>query len=735
MLKLLKYLKNDFPKIILIIILLVAQAYLDLSLPEYTSDIVNVGIQQKGIQDGVYETLSDTTLDKMLLLTDKDELLLDSYTVITSLGDYLEEYPLLLEEDIYLLNENYSEEARDVIYETGILSYLLATEGEMTDGIFEALSTSLNMEVNSENIFTILSILTEEQLSEIVTPLAEMLNEYPESILEQLAISTVQVEYEKIGIDIDSIQTQYILIAGAKMVCISLLIMADALLILFVGARMAAKLAKTLREKVFKNVLEFSEKEVKKFGTASLITRTTNDIQQVQQVIIMMFRVVFYAPIIAIGGIIKSTQSDSSMLFIIIGAVGTLMFVITLLFTFVMPKFSKLQKLIDKLNLVSREILTGIPVIRAFSNEKHEEQRFEEANKNLTKTNLFINRTMSCMMPIMLLIMNLTTVAILWYGSVGVDAGTIQVGDMMAYIQYAMQIIMSFLMIAIISIILPRASVSAKRILEVINTDSSIKNKEKTKKLKSKIKTLEFDNVSFRYPEAQEDVITNINFKTSAGMTTAFIGSTGSGKSTLINLIPRFYDVTKGSIKINDINILDLEMKQLREKIGYVPQKGILFSGSVLSNIKYGDDTLNNKSVVEASKIAQADNFVSKLENQYSFDIAQGGTNVSGGQRQRLSIARAIAIDPDIYIFDDSFSALDFKTDATLRKELGKITKDKIMLIVAQRVSTIMNADQIVVLNDGIIEGIGTHKELLKTCKVYKEIASSQLSQEELDNE
>lgn len=735
MLKLLKYLKNDFPKIILIIILLVAQAYLDLSLPEYTSDIVNVGIQQKGIQDGVYETLSDTTLDKMLLLTDKDELLLDSYTVITSLGDYLEEYPLLLEEDIYLLNENYSEEARDVIYETGILSYLLATEGEMTDGIFEALSTSLNMEVNSENIFTILSILTEEQLSEIVTPLAEMLNEYPESILEQLAISTVQVEYEKIGIDIDSIQTQYILIAGAKMVCISLLIMADALLILFVGARMAAKLAKTLREKVFKNVLEFSEKEVKKFGTASLITRTTNDIQQVQQVIIMMFRVVFYAPIIAIGGIIKSTQSDSSMLFIIIGAVGTLMFVITLLFTFVMPKFSKLQKLIDKLNLVSREILTGIPVIRAFSNEKHEEQRFEEANKNLTKTNLFINRTMSCMMPIMLLIMNLTTVAILWYGSVGVDAGTIQVGDMMAYIQYAMQIIMSFLMIAIISIILPRASVSAKRILEVINTDSSIKNKEKTKKLKSKIKTLEFDNVSFRYPEAQEDVITNINFKTSAGMTTAFIGSTGSGKSTLINLIPRFYDVTKGSIKINDINILDLEMKQLREKIGYVPQKGILFSGSVLSNIKYGDDTLNNKSVVEASKIAQADNFVSKLENQYNFDIAQGGTNVSGGQRQRLSIARAIAIDPDIYIFDDSFSALDFKTDATLRKELGKITKDKIMLIVAQRVSTIMNADQIVVLNDGIIEGIGTHKELLKTCKVYKEIASSQLSQEELDNE
>lgn len=735
MLKLLKYLKNGFPKIILIIILLVAQAYLDLSLPEYTSDIVNVGIQQKGIQDGVYETLSDTTLDKMLLLTDKDELLLDSYTVITSLGDYLEEYPLLLEEDIYLLNENYSEEARDVIYETGILSYLLATEGEMTDGIFEALSTSLNMEVNSENIFTILSILTEEQLSEIVTPLAEMLNEYPESILEQLAISTVQVEYEKIGIDIDSIQTQYILIAGAKMVCISLLIMADALLILFVGARMAAKLAKTLREKVFKNVLEFSEKEVKKFGTASLITRTTNDIQQVQQVIIMMFRVVFYAPIIAIGGIIKSTQSDSSMLFIIIGAVGTLMFVITLLFTFVMPKFSKLQKLIDKLNLVSREILTGIPVIRAFSNEKHEEQRFEEANKNLTKTNLFINRTMSCMMPIMLLIMNLTTVAILWYGSVGVDAGTIQVGDMMAYIQYAMQIIMSFLMIAIISIILPRASVSAKRILEVINTDSSIKNKEKTKKLKSKIKTLEFDNVSFRYPEAQEDVITNINFKTSAGMTTAFIGSTGSGKSTLINLIPRFYDVTKGSIKINDINILDLEMKQLREKIGYVPQKGILFSGSVLSNIKYGDDTLNNKSVVEASKIAQADNFVSKLENQYSFDIAQGGTNVSGGQRQRLSIARAIAIDPDIYIFDDSFSALDFKTDATLRKELGKITKDKIMLIVAQRVSTIMNADQIVVLNDGIIEGIGTHRELLKTCKVYKEIASSQLSQEELDNE
>ena len=557
----------------------------------------------------------------------------------------------------------------------------------------------------------------------------------PKSVVLSAAILSITDEYEKIGIDTAKIQTNYILTSGAIMLLVALLIMALAVAVGLLGSKLAAKLANTLRERVFSNTMNFSKTEMKKFGVSSLMTRTTNDINQVQQIIVMMLRVVFYAPIIAVGGILKTTATSGSMGWIIAVAVGCLFLLIGFLFLFVMPKFKLLQKLVDKINLVTREILNGIPVIRAFNNEKHEEERFDKANTELNKTNLFVNRTMSLMMPIMILLMNVVTIAIVYQGSKGIDEGIMQVGDMMAYIQYSMQIIMSFLMIGMMSIMLPRASVSAKRIIEIIETDTSIKENNKLKKLKRNNKSvIEFKNVSFRYPDADEDVLTNISFKAKTGTTTAIIGSTGCGKSTVVNLLPRFYDVTEGSISIDNVDIRDISIESLRKKIGYVPQKGLLFTGTVRSNIKYGNENITDQQMEEALKIAQASDFVSKLENTYESEISQGGTNLSGGQRQRLAIARALAINPDIFIFDDSFSALDLKTDSKLRNELSKVTKDKIVIIVAQRISTVLNADTIIVLDEGKISGMGKHKELLENCSVYKEIALSQLSEEELSN-
>ena len=519
------------------------------------------------------------------------------------------------------------------------------------------------------------------------------------------------------------------------MLGISLIIMISAISIMCLSARVAARLAKTLREKVFKKVLRFSNKEFSEYSTASLITRSTNDIQQIQGLIAILFRVLVYAPIIGIGGFLRVlNQSDNSMAWIIGVAIIAILFVVATLFIIAMPRFKKLQQLIDRLNLVAREILTGLPVIRAFNTEKKEEKRFDKANIDLTKTNLFVNRAMSFMMPTLMLIMNGISLLIVWVGAHGIDNGTMQVGNMMAFIQYTMQIVMSFLMISMVSIMLPRASVSANRINEIIETDEAIKDSKEPKKLNPNKKGLvEFKNVSFRYPDSDEEVLSDISFTAEPGKTTAIIGSTGSGKSTIVNLIPRFYDVTSGNLLIDGVDIKDISNKDLRKIIGFVPQKGILFSGTIESNIKYGNPNMSDEQMIEAAQIAQATEFIESKPEKYQEPIAQGGSNVSGGQKQRLSIARAIAIDPEILVFDDSFSALDFKTDSILRAELAKKTQDKTVIIVAQRINTILNADQIIVLEDGKVVGKGTHEELIKTNETYKQIALSQLSAEELN--
>lgn len=729
MLKLFKYLKTSIFSILIIIALLVCQAELDLALPDYTSKIINVGIQQNGIEDAVPSVMTVDTYNNLMLLMNGHEkdTVSTHYTLISKNNkDYVSKYPISKHEDIYVYNGLDREGVNSSLEHAFAVSYIVT--------MIDKNPSSLDINLPSGTSFSdMLKMMDDNARSEIIKQIDEKLEEMPGTILSGAAIEGVKSEYEKVGLDLGKIQTNYILISGAKMLGIALLIMAVAVLIIFFGSRLAAKLAKTLREKVFNRVIHFSKSEMKEFGTSSLITRTTNDIQQIQQVVVMLMRVVFYAPIIAIGGILKTTSAENSMLWIIIIAVAALLIIVGTLFIIVMPKFKIFQSLVDKLNLVSREILEGIPVIRAFSNERHEERRFDDANKNLTKVDLFVNRTMSLMMPLMMLLMNVVCIAIVWFGSKGIDAGTIQVGDMMAYIQYTMQIIMAFLMISMISIMLPRASISAKRIIEVIDTPSSINNPKKEKKFdKDKAGIIEFKNVCFRYPDANEDVITDVNFTAKKGEVIAFIGSTGSGKSTLINLIPRFYDVTEGSITIDGVDIRDMNIDTLRKRIGYVPQKGILFSGTIESNIKYGNDKITDEKMISSASIAQATEFIDAKEDKYLSPIAQGGTNVSGGQRQRLSIARAIAINPDIYIFDDSFSALDFKTDATLRKELKKVTKDSTVFIVAQRISTIMNADKIIVLDEGKVVGMGTHKELIDTCEVYKEIALSQLSKEEI---
>lgn len=539
-----------------------------------------------------------------------------------------------------------------------------------------------------------------------------------------------------VNIGVQQMKPDYILNVGAKMLGVALLSMAATIGISFVASRVAASLGSRLRQEVFTKVVNFSSNEMDKFSTASLITRSTNDIQQIQNLMVMLLRIVIYAPIVGIGGIIKVLSTENTMAWIIVVAVTTIIIVVFTLFKVVMPKFKQVQNLIDKLNLVTREILTGMLVIRAFGTEKHEEKRFDKANEDLTKTNLFINRTMAMMMPLMMLIMNIITIIIVWNGAYAVDSGTMQVGDMMAFIQYTMQIIMAFLMISMVSIMLPRAAVAAGRVDEIINTELSIKDPINPISFEDDKKgILEFKNVSFRYPNADEYVLENITFTAKKGETTAFIGSTGSGKSTLINLIPRFYDVTEGEIIFDGVNIKDVSQHELRDKIGYVPQKGVLFSGNIESNIKYGKKSISDEAIKKAVEISQAKEFIESAEKGYETEIAQGGTNVSGGQRQRLSIARAIAKSPELYIFDDSFSALDYKTDAALRKALGKETKERAVLIVAQRISTILNADKIIVLEEGKIAGIGTHKQLMNNCEVYRQIAFSQLSKEELDNE
>ena len=722
MLKVLKNLKESWISVIAIILLLIVQATGDLTLPDYTSKIVNVGIQNGGIEDVAPDVIRKSTMDSLLIFTEDDNKILSDYKEISKENLNEDEYNKLVKKYPALENET--------LYE---LNKISNTEKEELNSIMTKplmITAYLNNEEMATQIKTQL-ISNPTMLSSI----NEKIDSMQDSILEQAAIQEVKEEYKAIGINMDNLQNRYILMSGLKMLGISFIIMASAILIMCLSARVGAKLAKTLREKVFKKVLSFSNKEFSEYSTASLITRSTNDIQQIQGLIGMLFRVVVYAPIIGIGGFLRVlNQSDNSMAWIIGVAILAILFIVATLFIIAMPKFKKLQELIDKLNLVAREILTGLPVIRAFNTEKREESRFDDANKTLTKTNLFVNRAMSFMMPCLMLVMNCISLLIVWVGAHGVDNGTMQVGNMMAFIQYTMQIVMSFLMISMVSIILPRASVSANRINEVLETDGFIKESNKPKQLNPDKKGLvEFKNVGFKYPDSDEEVLSDITFTAKPGETTAIIGSTGSGKSTIVNLIPRFYDITSGNLLIDGVDIKDISNKDLRKIIGFVPQKGLLFSGTIESNIKYGNPDMPDEQMEEAAQIAQATEFIEAKPLKYQEPIAQGGSNVSGGQKQRLSIARAIAIDPEILVFDDSFSALDFKTDSILRAELSKKTKDKTVIIVAQRINTILNADQIIVLEDGKIVGKGTHEELIKNNETYRQIALSQLSEEELN--
>ena len=723
MLKVFKYLKSSIFSVIAVVLLLFVQAYLDLTLPDYTSKIVNVGVQQGGIENAAIEKIGEDTLNTLVLLMDKED---QKYII-----NHYEKSDTYKGEAIYELKEDSDINKVSSIMAEPMMILSYASQENSSDS-----DSSVSFDLPEEmTLSQALSLMNDTERSAMLKQIDKKIEDIPDTIIDQAAVSYVKSEYERIGVDTNHIQTMYILKVGFIMLSIAFAAMAVGILIVFIGSRMAARLAKTLRHKVFTKVVGFSKNEIKTYGQSSLITRTTNDVQQVQMVVVFLLRVVFYAPIIGIGGVMKAMNTNADMTYIIGVAVAAILAVVITLFCIAMPKFNRVQKLIDKLNLVTREILSGLPVIRAFSNEKHEEERFEEANKKLTKVNLFINRAMSFMMPVMMLVMNLVCLVIVYQGAKGVDTGAMQVGDIMAYIQYTMQIIMAFLMISMMSIMLPRANVSAKRIMEIIETPDTIYNSKNLVKFDPDKKgKIEFKNVSFRYPDADYDVITDIDLVANPGETTAFIGSTGSGKSTLINLIPRFYDVTDGELLVDGVNIKDVDLHELRDKIGFVPQKGVLFTGTIKDNIKYGNEHITDEDVEKALDVSQATEFVSKLKGGVDYDISQGGTNVSGGQKQRLSIARAIAKNPDIYVFDDSFSALDFKTDAKLRGELSKITKNKTVLIVAQRISTIMNADKIVVLDEGRVVGIGTHKELMKNCNVYKEIALSQLSKEELEN-
>ena len=720
MLKMFHYMKERWYYVVMIIVLLFVQAYCDLSLPDYTSKIVNVGIQQKGIEDGVPDTIRKESLEHLLLFLDEKEKakVEDAYT---------------LKDDVYKRNDVTKEE-RDEL--NSILAIPMMAAGSLEDEEKAAeIKTQMGLPEESD-LWQVLEQLPQEQLDAMKDSLTEKIKEMPESIVTQAAVQFVQTEYEAQGIDVDAMQIQYLMTSGLKMLAMALVIMLAAVSVTFLSSRVAAFLGRNLRNGVYRKVISFSGEELNDFSTASLITRSTNDIQQVQLVFAMIFRIVLYAPILGVGGVLKVLQTDVSMTWILGVAVVAILILVGFLFAVAMPKFKILQYRIDELNLVSREILTGLSVIRAFSREKHEEERFEEVNERLTKTNLFVNRCMTFMMPAMMLIMNGITVLIIYNGSHAVDNGTMQVGNMMAFMQYAMQIIMSFLMITMMSIMLPRASVSAKRINEIMETKVSIESPETAKIPENNKKgEVRFEHVGFAYPGAEEETLSDINFTAQKGETVAFIGSTGSGKSTLVNLIPRFFDVTSGKILVDGVDIREMGLHDLRERIGYVPQKGVLFSGTIDSNIRYGKEDATKEEVNRAAEIAQAQEFIGQKEKGMESEIAQGGTNVSGGQKQRLSIARAIAKNPEIYIFDDSFSALDYKTDVVLRRALKKETKDATTLIVAQRISTILHADKILVLDEGKIVGEGTHKELLKTCEVYQQIAMSQLSKEELEHE
>lgn len=781
--KLLKHLKPYTATIVVIIGFLIVQATCDLSLPSYTSDIVNVGIQQGGIDEKIPEAVTEEEMERLLLFMSREdsERVLEAYELKTADTGYD------CEGSVYVLKESAAEDKEEVQELSEILGQpMLLVSGfesdsdttkqmevSMKDNMKAAIQSQAEakakeaasqmteeekaaLEANPElakkqqeemqaqieaqmqkideaDMFEILGMLSEDQREEMVAQIAEKMDDMPDSIVEQAATAYIKTVYEKLGMDTEQIQNSYILRTGAKMIGLAFLGMLASVMVGLLASRVAARTGRDLRSRVFKKVVGFSSAEFDHFSTASLITRSTNDIQQIQMLVVMLLRMVMYAPIMAAGGIIKVFRTNVDMSWIIGLAVVLILLLVLVLFIVAMPKFKILQNMVDRLNLVTREILTGLSVIRAFSTEKYEEKRFDNANKDLMKTNLFVNRAMTFMMPVMMLVMNGITILIVWNGAHGIDNGNMQVGDMMAFIQYTMQIIMSFLMICMVSIMLPRAAVAADRVDEILASKTAIEDPENPETLPAGSKgEVVFDHVNFRYPGAEEDVLHDIHFTAKPGQTTAIIGSTGSGKSTLVNLIPRFYDVTGGRILIDGTDIREITQHELRDKLGYVPQKGVLFSGTIESNILYGNPDGTKAEMEEAASIAQATEFIEEKRKKYDSPIAQGGTNVSGGQKQRLSIARAIAKKPDVFIFDDSFSALDYKTDVTLRAALKEKTQDSTVIIVAQRISTILHAEQIIVLDEGRIAGIGTHKELLKNCDAYYQIASSQLSEKEL---
>lgn len=733
--KLFQFLKPYAPRVLLILCVLVVQAYCDLSLPTYTSNIVNVGIQQSGIDEKIPENISEEEMNRLLLFVSEDDRqdIQDAYEKSSESFDYDGEV-LTLKDSVKSDNEKLdalTEEMKLPMMLTAGFENGSDTTKQMEGQLKEQMSQVPGIEKMS--VFDIFGMMDDTQRAAIVDKITEQMDKMPDSILDQTAISYVKSTYEQIGMDTGHMSTVYILKTGAKMLGLAALGMAASILACLMASRVGSKVGRGLRRDTFRKVIGFSNAEFDKFSTASLITRSTNDIQQIQLLTVMILRIVLYAPIMAIGGILKVSKTNVDMFWIIGLAVLLIVMVVAVLFIVVMPKFKIVQNMVDKLNLVSREILTGLPVIRAFHTEKHEEERFDKANKDLTKLNLFVNRAMTFMMPTMMLVMNGITVLIVWVGGHSINDGAMQVGDMMAFIQYAMQIIMSFLMICMISVMLPRAAVSAERVDEVLKSETKIHDPKEPKTLPKNGKgEVAFEHVSFHYPGAEEDVLHDITFTAKPGETTAFIGSTGCGKSTLVNLIPRFYDVTEGKITIDGQDVRDLTQHELREKLGYVPQKGVLFSGNIASNIMFGNPAGSEQEMTEAAQIAQAVEFIDTKPERYKSPISQGGANVSGGQKQRLSIARAIAKHPDVYIFDDSFSALDYKTDTVLRSALKEKTTDSVVLIVAQRISTILHAEQIIVLDDGKIVGKGTHEELLKTCDAYYQIAASQLSESEL---
>ncbi len=714
MFRIMKYLKESKAAVLAVIVLLVLQAACDLALPQYTSNIVDVGIQQNGIEYAVPKQMrAETWEDLQLLIPDTDlELFLESYEEDTD-GSY----------HLTRKGKKQQEELESCLALP--LVFLYSLEDASATITREQLREALEM-----------GMLTKEELLASMEESKASMGDMGESMLAQRAVLAVQGEYEALGLDLHDIQMGYLWQSGAKMLGISIVITLTAVLVGLLSARTGAKIGRNLRERVFHKVVSFSGAEMDRFSTASLITRSTNDIQQVQMVAVMLLRMVIYSPILGIGGVIKVSNTRTGMSWVIGVAVGAILLLVVILMSIAMPKFKKMQQLVDRLNLVAREILTGVSVIRAFSREQHEEERFDAANRDLMKTQLFTNRVMNFMMPVMMLVMNGITVLIVWVGAKGIDMGSLQVGDMMAFITYTMQIVMSFLMLTMISVMLPRAGVAAGRIEEILETKPMIEDKNELpngQRLPAEWKgEVTFEHVSFHYPGAEGNALEDLNFTARPGETTAVIGSTGCGKSTLIHLIPRFYDVTKGAIKLDGIDIRDIPQETLRKQLGFVPQKGVLFSGDIRSNLKFGGEEISEEDMKEAARIAQAEEFIKEKPDGYDSHISQGGTNVSGGQKQRLSIARAIAKKPKVFLFDDSFSALDYKTDVVLRKALKEKTGDAAVIIVAQRISTILHADQILVLDEGRIAGIGTHEELLASCEAYQEIAKSQLSETEL---